>query len=344
MLTVESTPIFLDTVSIKEELKGANELVANRNFTVELVGVDAQGNEVSRTAYTMELIANGDVFTNTLELNNQVHDLTYHIELVSTDAYSVEKFNVVYTMTKENHLFGTNWILNLELTPKYEDQVSMIVELVLDNDTDANRTFVLELITEDADKKEIKREQYEFTVEEPLVQGFALTEEKILSKTIQLDALPYGYNYRIVEKSSDNYDASHYVIDYTESKTAIEYGYAWTLVARNRYIKDSFVTVEYVDEQQKPIATKDVITGKLGTEYETKAKTINGYTYKEVSNTSTATPVGVISDAEQTVVYVYSKNESALPDTGLVDSTTALGAMMLLVGIVLFKRKETKQD
>ncbi|MFL1696494.1 MucBP domain-containing protein, partial [Weissella kandleri] len=64
------------------------------------------------------------------------------------------------------------------------------------------------------------------------------------------------------------------------------------------------VKANYVDEQGNVITDSEIKGGKLGSVYKTEKKSIKGYTFKEVQGNET----GKITDKEQTVTYIYTKN------------------------------------
>ncbi|WKF72447.1 MucBP domain-containing protein [Lactococcus lactis] len=80
------------------------------------------------------------------------------------------------------------------------------------------------------------------------------------------------------------------------------------------YTKDSVpakdVTVKYVDESGKEIASTVTLTGNVGDTYISKQETIKGYTFKEVQGNVT----GTFSDQAQTITYIYKKAAS-IPDS-----------------------------
>ncbi|MBC1826037.1 LPXTG cell wall anchor domain-containing protein [Listeria seeligeri] len=63
------------------------------------------------------------------------------------------------------------------------------------------------------------------------------------------------------------------------------------------------VTVQYVDEAGKELATSDTLSGNVGEAYTSTAKTIDGWNLKETPANAT----GTFSDTAQTVTYVYEK-------------------------------------
>ncbi|MFG5427874.1 MucBP domain-containing protein [Enterococcus faecalis] len=77
------------------------------------------------------------------------------------------------------------------------------------------------------------------------------------------------------------------------------------------YTKDSVaggkVTVKYVDESGKEISDSEILTGNVGESYTSTQKEIAGYSFKEVQGN----PTGEISENEQTVTYVYTKDSVA---------------------------------
>ncbi|NSU16223.1 MucBP domain-containing protein, partial [Enterococcus faecalis] len=77
------------------------------------------------------------------------------------------------------------------------------------------------------------------------------------------------------------------------------------------YTKDSVaggkITVKYVDESGKEISGSEILTGNVGESYTSTQKEITGYSFKEVQGN----PTGEISENEQTVTYVYTKDSVA---------------------------------
>ncbi|MGL9746437.1 MucBP domain-containing protein [Enterococcus sp. DIV0170] len=67
------------------------------------------------------------------------------------------------------------------------------------------------------------------------------------------------------------------------------------------------VTVKYQDEEGRKLAEDEVKSGNIGDPYTTEQKEIEGYTFKEVQGSAT----GTLSDQAQTVVFVYTRNDSS---------------------------------
>lgn len=78
--------------------------------------------------------------------------------------------------------------------------------------------------------------------------------------------------------------------------------------------KTGTVVVSYVDENGKQIANSVTLTGKEGASYATEKKSIDGYTFKDMSKDS-APATGTYTNGTVTVTYVYTKNASDTPDT-----------------------------
>lgn len=66
------------------------------------------------------------------------------------------------------------------------------------------------------------------------------------------------------------------------------------------------IIVRYVDTEGNEIAPSETLSGNIGEDYTTEAKTIDGYTLTETPENAT----GTFSDTAQTVSYVYEKNSS----------------------------------
>ncbi|MBC2240422.1 MucBP domain-containing protein [Listeria booriae] len=71
------------------------------------------------------------------------------------------------------------------------------------------------------------------------------------------------------------------------------------------------ITVQYVDESGTAIAPQDILTGKFGQSYTSKAKVLSGYVLTETPMNAT----GVFTDQAQTVRYRYQKTAVPAPDT-----------------------------
>ncbi|WP_439443112.1 MucBP domain-containing protein [Listeria aquatica] len=66
------------------------------------------------------------------------------------------------------------------------------------------------------------------------------------------------------------------------------------------------ITVKFVDSDGNELAPSETLSGNIGEDYTTEAKTIDGYTLTETPENAT----GTFSDTAQTVSYVYEKNSS----------------------------------
>lgn len=71
--------------------------------------------------------------------------------------------------------------------------------------------------------------------------------------------------------------------------------------------KKSTVTAKYQDEKGNKLDDEVVLTGTIGDSYKTEQKKIDGYTFKEVQGT----PEGKFTETPQSVVYIYTKKNSA---------------------------------
>ena len=79
------------------------------------------------------------------------------------------------------------------------------------------------------------------------------------------------------------------------------------------------VTVKYVDENGKEIASSDTLTGKVGSAYTTSAKTVSGYTLSETPSNA----AGTYSKTAVTVTYKYKKS-------GSTETTTVVSSQNVL--------------
>ena len=67
--------------------------------------------------------------------------------------------------------------------------------------------------------------------------------------------------------------------------------------------KEGTVLVHFVDENGNTIAQDETLSGKIGEQYKSEAKTFTGYILKEVPENAT----GTFTDQPQEVTYVYTK-------------------------------------
>lgn len=67
--------------------------------------------------------------------------------------------------------------------------------------------------------------------------------------------------------------------------------------------KEGTVLVHFVDEKGNTIAQDETLSGKIGEQYKSEAKTINGYSLKEIRGNAT----GTFTNQPQEVSYVYTK-------------------------------------
>lgn len=71
--------------------------------------------------------------------------------------------------------------------------------------------------------------------------------------------------------------------------------------------KDGKVLIHFVDEKSNIIAQDETLTGEVGKQYTSKAKTIIGYLLKEVQGNAT----GTFTDQQQEVTYMYEKEKQS---------------------------------
>ncbi|WP_146749491.1 MucBP domain-containing protein [Latilactobacillus sakei] len=101
-----------------------------------------------------------------------------------------------------------------------------------------------------------------------------------------------GYTFKKVEGTTTG--------KYTKDIQTVTYVYAKKAAV---VTEKGTVTAKYVDEKGQEIAKSEILSGKVGDQYTTTQKTINGYTFKKVEGTTT----GKYTKAGQTVTYVYTK-------------------------------------
>lgn len=78
-----------------------------------------------------------------------------------------------------------------------------------------------------------------------------------------------------------------------------------TYIWQRQPVAGKDVTVKYEDESGKSIADEETLQGKVGEDYNSVQKDIEGYTFKEVKDDNAS---GKFTDQAQTVIYIYTKN------------------------------------
>ncbi|GAB7391010.1 MucBP domain-containing protein [Lactococcus garvieae] len=84
-----------------------------------------------------------------------------------------------------------------------------------------------------------------------------------------------------------------------------------TYIWQRQPVAGKDVTVKYEDESGKSIADEETLQGKVGEDYNSVQKDIEGYTFKEVKDDNAS---GKFTDQAQTVIYIYTKNPVAGKD------------------------------
>ncbi|WP_270252887.1 MucBP domain-containing protein [Lactococcus garvieae] len=113
-----------------------------------------------------------------------------------------------------------------------------------------------------------------------------------------------GENYNSVQKDIEGYTFKEVKDDnasgkFTDQAQTVIYVYTKNPVAGKN------VTVKYENESGKSIADEETLQGKVGEDYNSVQKDIEGYTFKEVKDDNAS---GKFTDQAQTVIYIYTKN------------------------------------
>jgi|GEM_PF-5635052 len=332
-LVVSNATILKDAVTIKKVLHENTAIPTQKQFTIDLVGTDNNGTEVSRTPYTLELERNGTVWEQTVTVTELPHGVTYSVEEVSTDEYLVDDYTVEYSLSSTDLRYGKEWEFTVENTPILLDDVTITKVLHEDYPTPNQTAFIIELIGTDINGVEVSRIPYTFNL---------VRHDDVWEQTMTISNLPHGLTYTVEEKATRDYKLEDYVTTYTEQDAPLRYGTVWNFVVDNTPYSE--VEVHYVDEARNPLADNDLIRDALGAEYHTAPKAISGYEFKEVGQESCATE-GKITLEEQIVVYVYNKTADNLPLSGQRTVEAIAGSLFLIatsIGIIRIKKRFIK--
>ena len=113
---------------------------------------------------------------------------------------------------------------------------------------------------------------------------------------------------------------------FTENSQEVVYVYEQKVVLGS-------VSVKYHDKDGNSLADDVILTGPVGTTYESTATTIEGWILKETPTNAT----GIFTENSQEVVYVYNVDEATdvgiLPTTGI--GQNYLGGLLVVVGLTV---------
>ena len=176
-----------------------------------------------------------------------------------------------------------------EQTIIYQYQATSVVDfLFLEKDDEDNTTPIAESFTKEGDEKATE-----------IVKGDVT---KVLN-----DLYEQGYDLVSVTPDQENmYDKDTQTITYVEENGKVTYTFEKA---------KGIVIVKYQDEAGTNIEEADRIPGKVGKDYSTTPKDIPGFTLipeKTQGNTN-----GIFTRDEQTIIYVYQKEEQPAKDAAL---------------------------
>ncbi|EAD5566105.1 LPXTG cell wall anchor domain-containing protein [Listeria monocytogenes] len=139
------------------------------------------------------------------------------------------------------------------------------------------------------------------TVQYKDTTGAVLADSTTLSGNV-------GENYTTTAKTIDGYSLTTTPANangtFSTNPQTVTYTYTKDPIAQP-------VTVNYIDTDGKTIAPTETLSGNIGENYTTTAKTIDGYSLK----TTPANANGTFSTNPQTVTYTYTKDPIAQPVT-----------------------------
>lgn len=148
----------------------------------------------------------------------------------------------------------------------------------------------------------------------PVTAKYVDEQGRELSKSETLKG-DLGEQYKTVQKDIAGYTLKEVQGEatgtYAKQAQTVTYVYAKKAAV---VTEKGTVTAKYVDEKGQEIAKTEILSGKVGDQYTTTQKTINGYTFKKVEGTTT----GKYMKANQTVTYVYAKKAAVVTEKGTV--------------------------
>ncbi|WP_242212071.1 MucBP domain-containing protein [Listeria monocytogenes] len=144
-------------------------------------------------------------------------------------------------------------------------------------------------------------------IAQPVTVNYIDTDGKTIAPTDTLSG-NVGENYTTTAKTIDGYSLTTTPANangtFSTNPQTVTYTYKKDPIAQP-------VTVNYIDTDGKTIAPTETLSGNVGENYTTTAKTIDGYSL----TTTPANANGTFSTNPQTVTYTYTKDPIAQPVT-----------------------------
>ncbi|WP_072235470.1 MucBP domain-containing protein [Listeria monocytogenes] len=144
-------------------------------------------------------------------------------------------------------------------------------------------------------------------IAQPVTVNYIDTDGKTIAPTETLSG-NVGENYTTTAKTIDGYSLTTTPANangtFSTNPQTVTYTYKKDPIAQP-------VTVNYIDTDGKTIAPTETLSGNVGENYTTTAKTIDGYSL----TTTPANANGTFSTNPQTVTYTYTKDPIAQPVT-----------------------------
>ncbi|MDN7273894.1 MucBP domain-containing protein [Listeria monocytogenes] len=144
-------------------------------------------------------------------------------------------------------------------------------------------------------------------IAQPVTVNYIDTDGKTIAPTETLSG-NVGENYTTTAKTIDGYSLTTTPTNsngtFSTNPQTVTYTYKKDPIAQP-------VTVNYIDTDGKTIAPTETLSGNVGENYTTTAKTIDGYSL----TTTPANANGTFSTNPQTVTYTYTKDPIAQPVT-----------------------------
>lgn len=147
-------------------------------------------------------------------------------------------------------------------------------------------------------------------VEGKVLVNYVNEEGQLVAAPVELSGI-VNSNYQTTPKAISGYnlksDSGNTTGTFVEGVQQVTYIYEKTDDVKPDI--EGFVTVYYVDKNNKEVAERTSLSGVVGSKYATQAKEISGYELKEIP----ANANGYYGEGNQDVVYMYQKKDIIKP-------------------------------
>lgn len=300
-ITLIYAPKIEGTVTVRY-LDELGKEIAQRVITTNYIGEEY--NTVAKDIPGYELLLTPDNASGTYQEGVTTVDYIYHNNMVIPD---IEGQVIVKYVDETNEEIASRTELSGRVGEAYQTSAKTIAGYELISEPEMSGTFtegVTELVYQ------YKSTNTPIDVEGKVLVSYVDEEGQQIAASVELTGI-VNSNYQTSPKDISGYvlksDSGNTTGHFIEGIQQVTYVYEKTDDGKPEI--EGFVTIFYVDKNNKEIADRMSLSGTVGTGYTTAAKELTGYELIETPTNAT----GNFSEGIQNVVYIYQKEDVPEP-------------------------------